>query len=117
MFGQFVSAGLLAQRGDDLRVTAAGQEWFAARGLDIDALARGRRELCRCCLDWSERSYHLGGALGAAIFDEILARGWAVREARTRVVRFSATGEPRLVAWFRTDDRPHHGAGALRATA
>ena len=93
MFGHFVAAGLLAQRGEDVRMTEEGAAWFAQRGIDIAALAHGRRELCRCCLDWSERSYHLGGALGAAIFDEILARGWAVREARTRVVRFSAAGE------------------------
>jgi DNA-binding transcriptional ArsR family regulator len=117
MFDHFVAGGLLAQRGDALRVTAAGQRWFAERGIDLAALGDGRRELCRCCLDWSERSYHLGGALGAAIFTEILIRGWAVREARTRVVRFSAAGERRLVAWFRAGPAPRQGTGFLRASA
>ena len=52
-------------------------------------LRSGRRAPCRCCLDWSERKFHLGGTLGAAILDEIVAKGWAVREAKTRIVRFS----------------------------
>jgi len=115
MFDHFVAAGLLGQRGEALRVTPEGRRWFTDHGIDIDALAPGRRELCRCCLDWSERSYHLGGALGAAVFAEILARGWAVREARTRVVRFSAAGERKVTAWFRAEDRPQ-GARALQAT-
>jgi DNA-binding transcriptional ArsR family regulator len=59
-----------------------------------------RRAPCRGCLDWSERRYHLGGALGAAIFEKILAQDWAVRQARTRVVRFSAAGERKLTGWF-----------------
>jgi DNA-binding transcriptional ArsR family regulator len=116
MFNHFVAAGLLAQRGEALRVTPEGRRWFTERGIDIDTLAHGRREMCRCCLDWSERSYHLGGALGAAVFAEILARGWATREARTRIVRFSAIGERKVTAWFRGEDGPQ-GARALRATA
>ena len=116
MFDHFVSHGLLAQRRDEVRVTAEGRRWFADCGIDVDALAQGRRELCRCCLDWSERSYHLGGALGAAIFDDILVRGWAIREARTRVVRFSTAGERKMMAWFRADHCPPHGSRALQAT-
>jgi DNA-binding transcriptional ArsR family regulator len=117
MFDRFVADGILAHRNDEVRVTPRGQRWFSEHGIDTDSLARGRRDLCRCCLDWSERSYHLGGALGAAIFMEILTRGWAVRDARTRVVRFSAAGERRLVAWFSAGQEPRRGSGALRATA
>ena len=63
-------------------MTEEGRRFFARRGIDVDALAQGRRALCRCCLDWSERRYHLGGTLGAAILDQIVAQGWAVREAK-----------------------------------
>jgi len=38
--------------------------------------------------------------LGAAVFEWILARGWAVREARTRIVRFRGDGERKIRAWF-----------------
>jgi len=100
MLDRFLERRLLARRGEELRLTPEGRRFFAANGIDIDDLGRGRRPLCRCCLDWSERRYHLGGVLGAAIFEEILGRRWAGREAKTRVVRFSATGERKLVAWF-----------------
>jgi hypothetical protein len=87
------SAGLLVRRGDELRVTRDGERFFAKAGIDLEKLRSNRRPLCRPCLDWSERRSHLRGTLGAAIFDYILERRWAVREARTRIVRFSAAGE------------------------
>jgi DNA-binding transcriptional ArsR family regulator len=100
MFDRFIGRGLLAQTGEDVRMTKDGRRFFEKRGIDVDTIAAPRRELCRCCLDWSERRYHLGGALGAAIFAGILARRWAVREPRTRVVRFSLAGERQLISWF-----------------
>jgi hypothetical protein len=81
-------------------MTPHGRRFFARKGIDANALEHGRRPLCRCCLDWSERRYHLGGVLGAVIFERILAEGWAVCEPKTRVVRFSGTGEGKLSAWF-----------------
>ena len=89
-----------ARRGEELDVTDKGRRFFAKRGIDVDALAHGRRALCRCCLDWSERRYHLGGMLGAAILDAIVAQGWAAREAKSRIVRFSPAGERKLQAWW-----------------
>ena len=100
MFDRFIEQRLLARRGDALHVTDDGRRFMAKSGIDVMAIERGRRPLCRCCLDWSERRSHLGGALGAAILDVVLARSWAVRERRTRVVRFSAAGEQKMKAWF-----------------
>ncbi len=97
---RFVERRLLARRGDMVRMTENGRRFFAGSGIDLAAIERGRRELCRCCLDWSERRSHLGGALGAAVFEHILARGWAVREAKTRIVRFSAAGERKMTGWI-----------------
>jgi DNA-binding transcriptional ArsR family regulator len=100
MFDRFIERRLLVRRGDELRVTADGRRFFIRGGIDIDALKGGRRPLCRPCLDWSERRTHLSGTLGTAILAHILDRGWAAREANTRIVRFSAAGEGRLKAWF-----------------
>ncbi len=69
MFDRFVERRLLVRRGDELRVTRDGQRFFAKAGIDIEALEAGRRPLCRPCLDWSERRSHLGGVLGAAVFE------------------------------------------------
>jgi DNA-binding transcriptional ArsR family regulator len=100
MFDRLISRRLLTRRGDSLQVTREGQGFFANSGIDLAALGSGRRPLCRPCLDWSERRSHLGGALGAVVFDHIVARGWAVREGGTRIVRFSAAGEQKMQAWF-----------------
>jgi DNA-binding transcriptional ArsR family regulator len=100
MLDRFLERRLLARRGEDLRLMPEGRRFFAAKGIDVDDLESARRPLCRCCLDWSERRYHLGGVLGAAILEDILGQRWAVREAKTRVVRFSAAGERKLTAWF-----------------
>jgi DNA-binding transcriptional ArsR family regulator len=100
MCDRFMSERLLTRSADMLQLTRDGERFFVKSGIDLTSLGGARRPLCRPCLDWSERRSHLGGALGAALFDHILARGWAVREARTRIVRFSAVGEREMEAWF-----------------
>ena len=100
MCDRFMSERLLTRSADALQLTRDGERFFVKSGIDLAALGAARRPLCRPCLDWSERRSHLGGALGAALFDHILGRGWAVREARTRIVRFSAAGERDMKAWF-----------------
>ena len=62
----------------------------------LDALVRNRRPLCRKCLDWSERRSHLGGTLGAAIFEHMLERKWAAQSRGSRIVRFAKGGEQRI---------------------
>ncbi|HJS30748.1 MAG TPA: helix-turn-helix transcriptional regulator [Alphaproteobacteria bacterium] len=75
-------------------VTDAGIALFRRIGVDVDALAarRGRRVLCRPCLDWSERRPHLAGALGAALCEHCFARGWIRRIEGTRAVAITAKG-------------------------
>ena len=76
-----------------LQLTAAGDRFVAALGIDPAAHRGARRPACRLCLDWSERRHHLAGSIGAAMLDRIYALGWAKRERESRVVRFSASGE------------------------
>lgn len=77
----------------ELRLTEAGRVWFAALGVDTDALATQRRCFCRPCLDWGERRHHLAGALGAALLARVYAMGWARRAKDSRVVLFTEPGE------------------------
>lgn len=93
---------------DEPRITAAGRDFFARVGIDVPALERGRRPLCRACLDWSERRGHLGGALGAAVLDRIVEQGWA-RRLDGRVVAFSAAGSAAYDAAFKL--AADHSAG------
>jgi DNA-binding transcriptional ArsR family regulator len=100
MLDRLVERRLLTRRGEMVAVTTDGRRFFSTSGIDLAAIEGGRRELCRCCLDWSERRSHLGGALGAAVFQFILAQRWAVREAKTRIVRFSVAGERKMTGWI-----------------
>ena len=77
-----------------------GQRYCRDFGIDVKALAGERRPLCRTCLDWSMRRYHLAGALGAAVLSRCLDLHWAKREKTSRVVRFSAFGEKALRKQF-----------------
>ena len=81
---------------EQLRLGADGARWFAQLGIDVDgvaAAAGSRRPVCRACLDWGERRYHLAGALGAAMAGRIEALGWARRAAGSRAVAFTPMGE------------------------
>lgn len=91
----------LIQVGDNaVHVTDRARSFFSTRGIDFDTLVQSRRPLCRKCLDWSERRSHLGGTLGAAIFDQLLQRKWASQSRGSRVVRFAKGGEQRVSAWL-----------------
>ena len=83
----------------ELRVTEAGRGRLVSIGLDMDGVERGRRPVCRRCLDWSERRSHLGGALGAAVLAHVVAQRWARREDG-RVLRFSAAGAGAFASAF-----------------
>jgi DNA-binding transcriptional ArsR family regulator len=92
--------GILEKSGGDLRLSIAGSEWFSRFGIDTEAVARLRRTLCRACMDWSERRQHLAGALGAALLARMTELGWLKRDARSRVLSFTAQGQRRFHALF-----------------
>ena len=54
---------------------------------------KGRRQLCRACLDWTERRPHIGGAIGAALAERWLALGWITRAKDSRAVSVTPVGE------------------------
>ena len=92
MLESLVRRGFVVGAGESLVLTHDGEAFVAALGLDLAALQRQRRPLCKGCLDWSVRRSHLAGALGAALLQRFYALGWAEREAGTRVVAFSPRG-------------------------
>ena len=101
LFDGLVQQGFLTPL-DTPTLTETGRGFFAGLGFDLPTLGRGRRPLCRHCLDWSERRAHLGGALGAETLAFIGAQGWAKREPG-RVVRFTPSGAKAFAATFRLD--------------
>jgi DNA-binding transcriptional ArsR family regulator len=91
LFDSLVKARLIAGAGP--RLTARGGEFVREFGIDLDALTRERRPLCRACLDWSQRRHHLAGALGAAMLRRFFDLGWARRDRASRAIHFSPAGE------------------------
>jgi len=69
-------------------------------GDELIELEAGARPLCRACLDWSVRRHHLAGALGAALLDQIIDRGWAEQRGTSRILDFTRTGEAALQRTF-----------------
>jgi DNA-binding transcriptional ArsR family regulator len=96
IFDSLEQRRLLRTQGDAPELTERGRRFCGEIGIDLEALARQRRPLCRTCLDWSMRRPHLAGALGAAVLDRCLDLGWARRAKGSRVVSFSAPGEKAL---------------------
>lgn len=87
---------LLRSGGDSLELTEQGARFCREIGIDTATLSRQRRPLCRPCLDWSMRRYHLAGSLGTALLNRFLELGWARRDKRSRIVSFTAGGERAL---------------------
>jgi len=100
MLDRMVGAGHLAKHGKALELTLSGRALLAKAGVALPEPGQSRRPLCRTCLDWSERRDHLAGAVGAALFQYMLDAHWALREADSRVVRFTPKGESAFAALF-----------------
>ncbi len=96
VFDSLEQRRLLRSAGEGPELTAQGRRFCAEIGIDVEALARQPRPLCRACLDWSMRRHHLAGAVGAALLSRCLHLGWARHVKGSRVVSFSAVGEKAL---------------------
>lgn len=86
--------------GQDFTLTAAGESMFQEMGIDLHTLKRRRRAFARRCLDWSERRYHLGGALGCAIMERMFELGWIARIRKSRALRVTEVGRRELLRKF-----------------
>lgn len=85
----------------DLGITDHGCIKLAEIGLAIEGLPPSNRPLCRACLDWSQRRWHLAGGLGKAILDHLIARSWVQRLPNSRIISFSPEGERVFNGWLR----------------
>ena len=98
LYDSLTASGYILLSGEKLELTDEGIKFVQAFGIDIDALHTKPVPLCRQCLDWSERRSHLAGSLGRAFLSKFEALGWAKRAQKTRIVKFSPTGEAQFEA-------------------
>jgi hypothetical protein len=88
---------LRAEAGE-FQLTVNGEALFDRLTIDWRAARRARRRYAFACLDVTERRPHLAGALGAALADGLIARGWLLREPGRRSLRITTQGRRALPA-------------------
>ncbi|WP_130343553.1 ArsR/SmtB family transcription factor [Herbihabitans rhizosphaerae] len=94
--GVAVRAGMvdhgLVDLSSGISLTSQGKSVLAE--LDVPLPLAGRRPLLRDCLDWTERTEHLGGGVPAALLDRALAAGWVRRGDGRAITVTPAAREP-----------------------
>jgi len=98
-----VNAGYLQLEEKEFLLTAKGTQFFTDFGLDLDDLKRKRRSFSHACLDWSERRYHLAGALGQGILTHLLSLGWVTRVPSIRAIKVTEKGRASFKEVFQLD--------------
>lgn len=84
----------------DIELGSRGEEVFGNLGLDLGAVRRERRRFAFACPDWTERRPHLGGALGATLWANLVERGWLAKQQGTRVSIVTDEGKQQLQRYF-----------------
>ena len=74
-------------------VTDEGVIFLRDIGVQLPAPNRAGRAVCRPCMDWSERRWHIGGALGVALAQRCFELGWTERQRGSRALTITPAGE------------------------
>ncbi|RDV33044.1 ArsR/SmtB family transcription factor [Lysinibacillus capsici] len=88
-----LKAGYLTLEGKQFVLTDEGILFFTTFGIDLTALKRKRRSFSHACLDWSERRYHLAGALGCELLNQFFNLGWLLRVPFIRAIKVTEKGK------------------------
>lgn len=99
LFDGLTKQRLLKVKDGGLVLTPKGEALLPGFGIDLEALAKKRRPLCKECLDWSVRRTHLAGSLGTALLDRFYELKWATRVPNSRTVKFSPSGQKKFDAF------------------
>lgn len=86
-------AGYIERNNKKFIVTAKGELFFRDLGVDLVGLSKKRRSFSHACLDWSERTHHLGGALGNGLFERYIELGWIETKANSREIVITPRGK------------------------
>jgi hypothetical protein len=88
--------GLITDHPDQLKefsITGQGLVWFKELEIDIPQLTVAKRPLALKCIDWTEKTPHLAGGLGAAMLQHFLKEGWFRKVYQKRSLLITSKGE------------------------
>ena len=89
---------VLAEDGGE--VIEDGQAFLAAFGVELAKAKNPRRAFCRPCLDWSERRWHIAGAVSAALCKRLLELRWIESRPNTRALTITNRGQSGFAETF-----------------
>ncbi|WP_036071519.1 hypothetical protein [Listeria aquatica] len=74
-------------------LTNIGTIYFESIGVDINKIKKQPGIFIKPCLDWTERTFHLGGNLGKAFFNLCVRENFIVSNTENRSVYLTSSGE------------------------
>ena len=90
----------ILQKEDDFVVSTKGEQQLLSLGIQLKPANGSRRRYAYPCLDWSERLAHIGGHLGSAILDWLIAEKAVARLEGARAMRVTGSGHALLEKTF-----------------
>lgn len=79
--------------GDSLILTSIGIIYFESIGIEINKIKIQPGIFIKPCLDWTERTFHLGGNLGKEFFNLCVRENFIVSNTENRSVYLTSAGE------------------------
>jgi DNA-binding transcriptional ArsR family regulator len=111
----FIAMGWLVGESENAGyvLSSKGEAAFTMLGIDIATARKSRRRFACPCLDWSERRPHLAGALGAALLQLSLQRGWVEQDMDSRALSVTRDGRRQFDLRFGVREHDHRFVGSL----
>jgi len=100
----FLAAHKYILIGDEAaEITSAGTRFLTEFGIELAALSSTSPAFCRLCFDWTERSPHIAGAVGAALMKRCFDLGWTERMKHSSAVIATPSGKCGFLETFGID--------------
>lgn len=101
LFQSLNRKGIVCREKEAMIITPKGEKWLSKIGIHAEELRQQKRALARPCLDWTERKYHLAGALGASLLKRFLELDWIRKKKLSRGVILTPKGRMALYELYK----------------
>lgn len=98
-----IKKGYIADTQDGFKLTEEGVTFCTSFGIDLNVMRKKRRSFCHKCLDWSERKFHIAGAVGNALLERFIDLNWIQRQPNTRALVITNIGKREFMEKFSID--------------